>query len=127
MRKVKQATAVLSPLVKLQKDGVVRSIVHAARATAALNLDGSVLAWGDALDGGNSSNVQDQLADVHSICSTKCAFAALLADGSVVAWGSSRYGADCSKVQEQLTTNVQSICSTDVAFAAVKIDGSVVT
>ena len=54
--------------------------------------DGSVVTWGDPYEGGDSSEVQEQLVRVQQIQSTRCAFAAILADGSVVTWGPSRLG-----------------------------------
>ena len=37
--------------------------------------------------GGDSSNVKEQLKNVHHIQATYGAFAAILADGSVITWG----------------------------------------
>ena len=71
-------------------------------AFAALRADGSVVTWGDAATGGDSSAVQDQLRGVQQIQATEFAFAALLADGSVVTWGRAGHGGDSSAVQDQL-------------------------
>ncbi|CAE8650193.1 unnamed protein product, partial [Polarella glacialis] len=105
-------------------------VIYAAQlgAFAALKSDGSVVTWGDAEYGGDSSAVQAQLqGDVQQIYSNLFAFAAVKSDGSVVTWGRAEHGGDSSAVQAQLQGDVQQICSTDYAFAAVKSDGSVVT
>ena len=57
-----------------------------ARAFAAIRGDGSVMTWGDAGFGGDSSAVQAQLRNVHQIQANRFAFAAILGDGSVVTW-----------------------------------------
>ena len=88
--------------------------------------DSTIVTWGDAARGGDSSAVQDQLRGVQQMQATGSAFAAILEDGSVVAWGDARYGGDSSAVQDQLT-GVQQIQATLVAFAAILADGSVVT
>ena len=95
-------------------------------AFAAILGDGSVVTWGDADDGGDSSAVQAQLKDVQQIKATMNAFAAILGDGSVVTWGSASSGGDSSAVQDQLK-DVQQIQGTNNAFAAILGDGSVVT
>ncbi|OLQ00815.1 hypothetical protein AK812_SmicGene16491 [Symbiodinium microadriaticum] len=58
-----------------------------AGAFAAILGDGSVVTWGNADYGSNSSAVQDQLKNVQQIQSCGRAFAAILDDGSVVTWG----------------------------------------
>ena len=55
-------------------------IFSAQEAFALVKADGSVITWGNANGGGNSSAVQPQLKDVRSISSTCSAFAALKAD-----------------------------------------------
>ena len=45
--------------------------------------DSAIVTWGDALSGGDSSAVQDQLKGVQHIQATGVAFAAILEDGSV--------------------------------------------
>ena len=88
--------------------------------------DGSVVTWGHADDGGDSSAVQDQLKGVLQIQATVAAFAAILEDGSVVTWGDADYGGDSSTVQDQLK-GVQQIQATEEAFAAILADGSAVS
>jgi hypothetical protein len=110
----------------------VTQIVSSLSAFAALKADGSVVTWGDARYGGDSSGVAGQLSSgVIQIFSTQGAFAALKADGSVVTWGSSyyflNYGGDSSTVAGQLSSGVTQIFSSIGAFAALKADGSVVT
>ena len=61
-------------------------------AFAAVLCDGSVVTWGDAFAGGDSSAVNN----VQQIQANFEAFAAILDDGSVVTWGSSRAGGDSS-------------------------------
>ena len=90
---------------------------------AAILGDGSVVMWGSAHHGGDSSSVQDQLKNVQQIqASRDGACAAILVDGSVVTWGSADYGGDSSSVQDQLK-NVQQIQASSEAFAAVREDG----
>ena len=63
------------------------------RAFAALKDDGSVVTWGNARDGGDSSSVSSSLSSgVSQIFSNYRAFAALKDDGSVVTWGDSNHG-----------------------------------
>ena len=115
---------------------------------AAILSDGSVVTWGEAGMGGDSSIVQDRLrwltaqssvatwccgADsskvqikVEKLQANNFAFAAIMSDGSLVSWGSVGLGGDSSKVQDQLQ-NVQEVQGTSEAFAAILADGSVVT
>jgi alpha-tubulin suppressor-like RCC1 family protein len=106
----------------------VSQIFSTISAFAALKADGSVVTWGDADSGGNSSAVASQLSSgVSQIFVSDSAFAALKADGSVVTWGNSSYGGNSSAVASQLSSGVSQIFSTSFAFAALKSDGSVVT
>ena len=73
-----------------------------AQAFAAILFDGSVVTWGHANTGGDSSTVQDQLRDVQQIQASSGAFAAILGDGSVVTWGDAHSGGDSGAVQDQL-------------------------
>ncbi|OLQ06709.1 putative E3 ubiquitin-protein ligase HERC1 [Symbiodinium microadriaticum] len=95
-------------------------------AFAAILGDGSVVSWGNADFGGDSSAVRDQLKNVQQIQATRLAFAAIVGDGSVVSWGRAESGGDSNAVRDQLK-NVQQIQATDEAFAAILGDGSVVT
>jgi alpha-tubulin suppressor-like RCC1 family protein len=101
-------------------------------AFAALRADGSVVTWGDASYGGDSSLVSSTLngtIDITQIYSNRFAFAALRADGSVVTWGGASYGGDSKAVAIALngTIDVKQIYSNEIAFAALRADGSVVT
>ena len=101
-------------------------------AFAFIKADGSVVTWGDAYSGGDSTAVATQLngnTDVTQIYSTNSAFAALRADGSVVTWGWVYWGGDSTAVTASLNgdTDVTQIYSTAFAFAALRADGSVVT
>ena len=104
----------------------MQQIAASADAFAALLGDGSVVTWGNAGSGGDSSAVQDQLKNVNVIHGSDEAFAALLEDGCVVTWGDAGTGGDSSSVQHQLK-NVQEIPSSGTALAAILEDGSVVT
>ena len=64
--------------------------------------DGSVVTWGDAGCGGDSSAMQGQLRNVQQIQASGSAFAAILADGSVVTWANADSGGNSSAVQDQL-------------------------
>ena len=64
------------------------------RAFAAILEDGSVVTWGDADCGGDSSAVRDQLRGAQQIQASLKAFAAILADGSDVTWGEDDFGGD---------------------------------
>eukprot|EP00434_Breviolum_minutum_P016424 symbB.v1.2.014477.t1/scaffold1055.1/size140776/19 len=112
--------------------------------------DNAVVTWGNALCGGDSSSVQDQLRGVQQIQATGKAFAAILADGSAVTWGDAVEGGDSSAVRDQLKDGsvvtwgraveggdssevrdqlrgAQQIQASAGAFAAILEDGSVVT
>ncbi|CAE7241645.1 TRM11 [Symbiodinium sp. KB8] len=95
-------------------------------AFAAIPADGSVVTWGDAAFGGDSTAVQEKLKSVQQIQAADEAFAAILADGSVVSWGNAESGGDSSAVEGKLK-NVKQIQASADAFAAVLADGSVVT
>ncbi|CAE7474015.1 USP [Symbiodinium sp. CCMP2592] len=102
------------------------TVAAATSAFAVIRSDGTVVAWGNRLCGGDCSAVQEQLQHVQSIQATWGAFAALRTDGSVVTWGDPGGGGDSSSVQSQLC-NVCQVQSTGLAFAAITADGDVVT
>ena len=105
----------------------IRQIQSTADAFAAIREDGSVVTWGDAEWGGDSSAVRDQLHSVRQIQATMYgAFAAIREDGSVVTWGHAEWGGDSSAVRDQLK-GVTKIKGTLGAFAAILEDGSVVS
>ena len=78
-------------------------------AFAAKLVDGSVVTWGDAPFGGDSSSVQmqlkgvDKIYPVDKIYSSRGAFAAKLVNGDLVTWGLRNYGADSSSVLVHIT------------------------
>ena len=64
---------------------------------------GSVITWGGADHGGNSSTVRAFLSSgVEHVVGTDGAFAARKHDGSVVTWGDENLGGDSRAVQDQL-------------------------
>ena len=69
---------------------------------AAILADGSVDTWGVGEQGGDSSEVQEQLKNVQQIQATRLAFAAIRGDRSVLTWSHASAGADSSAVQDQL-------------------------
>ena len=95
----------------------VQQIQANPKAFAAMIGDGSVVTWGHAPCGGDSSSVQDQLKSVQQIQASCAAFAAILPDGSVVTWGLASHGGDSSSVQDQLK-NVQQIQASCAALPA---------
>ena len=64
----------------------IRATAFRAGAFAVVLGDGSVVTWGSAHFGGDSSAVQDQLKNVQLVQASWRAFAAILADGSMVTW-----------------------------------------
>ena len=80
----------------------VEQIQATAAAFAAILGDGSVVTWGDADQGGDSTAVQGGLTHVWQIQAIVGAFAAILGDGSVVTWGDVCAGGDSRAVQDQL-------------------------
>ena len=73
-------------------------------ATGLHRRDGSVMTWADAVTGGDSTAVKDQLQDVQEIQSTGGAFAAILGDGSLVTWGVADEGGDGSRMSDGMKT-----------------------
>ena len=65
-----------------------RHLVASDQAFAALKDDGSVVTWGSAVFGGDSSAVASELQqNVVEVVAASSAFAARRRDGSVVVWG----------------------------------------
>ena len=58
------------------------------------------MTWGDSEDGGDSSQVQEQLQNILQIQATEGAFAAILQCGSVVTWVPPQQGGESRQVQE---------------------------
>jgi Ca2+-binding RTX toxin-like protein len=87
----------------------VTQIFSTYNSFAALRKDGSVVTWGSAATGGDSTTDKTLAAklngdiDVIQIFSTDYAFSALRADGSVVTWGGNArlgFGGDSSTVKD---------------------------
>ena len=93
------------------------------KAFAAVLFDGSVVAWGDADYGGDSSAVQGQLKNVQEVHALQSAFSAKLVDGSVVTWGGvSNWGEGyCGGDSRAVQVRNQ------IAVATIRPDGSVFT
>ena len=83
-------------------------------AFAALKADGSILTWGDSVNGGSGAPKDSGYIKIYS---TRSAFAALKEDGSISAWGGS--GGSGAPSDSGYTK----IYSTSGAFAALKADG----
>ena len=84
----------------------VQQIQATQCAFAAILADGSVVTWGLAGFGGDSSAAQHELKNALQIQASERAFAAVLEDGSVVTWGGAGYGGDSSAVQAQLKCQI---------------------
>ncbi len=96
-------------------------------AFAALKSDGSVVAWGNANQGGTApSGVTNAGSNVVRIYSTSTAFAALKGDGTVFVWGNATNGGNAPSGVTNAGSNVIHIYSNRTAFAALKGDGTVV-
>ena len=86
----------------------LKEIYSNSCAFAALKSDGQVVTWGNAVFGGDSSSVADELASgVQRIYSTSHAFAAVKEDGRVVTWGDADFGGDSSSVADELASGVK--------------------
>ena len=71
----------------------VQIVVGNGFAFAAVKVDGSVVTWGLAECGGDSSGVAAQSSGgVHSVVGNDCVFAAVKVDGSLVTWGGANFG-----------------------------------
>ncbi|CAE7790286.1 unnamed protein product [Symbiodinium sp. KB8] len=102
--------------------------VGCSRRNAAFALvrgDGTVVTWGDAQSGGDSSSVYKGLTKVQTIKATSRAFAALKRDGQVVTWGDPLRGGRGGPSSHLM--DVRSLQASQSAFAALRNDGRVVT
>eukprot|EP00811_Abedinium_folium_P035162 NODE_797_length_2759_cov_5.878419.p1 GENE.NODE_797_length_2759_cov_5.878419~~NODE_797_length_2759_cov_5.878419.p1 ORF type:complete len:864 (-),score=180.59 NODE_797_length_2759_cov_5.878419:166-2532(-) len=106
-------------------NGGVVAVCSTHDAFAALKDDGSVVAWGSPLVGGNIQGAigGTTSSGVRAVAAHDGGFAALKDDGSVVCWG---HGVETTAVQDQLTGGVREVYGSSYAFAALKDDGSVV-
>ncbi len=123
-------------------DGVV-ALFATQQAFAALKQDGSVVAWGSPLHGGDPACTLDgcTAAPVGSLSggvtqimsvgrpepASGGAFVARKRDGSVVTWGATATGGNSSAPVGGALTGVSQVFSNDAAGAAVREDGSVAT
>jgi hypothetical protein len=87
-------------------------------AFAALKADGSIVAWGNASNGGSGAPTD---TGYKAIYSTESAFAALRNDGSITAWGNSSAGGSGAPTDDGYIE----IYSCRQAFAARKENGSI--
>lgn len=120
----------------------VTKIVTSGGAYAAIRANGSVVTWGTAANGGDSSSIASQLNGtirVVDVVPGNCsylfcdcnygAFAALREDGSVITWGWSTLGGNSSSVAADLNGAVKVTAITKNGggtFAAIREDGSVI-
>ena len=87
-----------------QLSSAVHTVVGNEEAFAAVKVDGSVVTWGRANCGGDSSTVAEQLSSgVLTVFRNSQAFAAVKVDGSVVTWGRAENGGDSGGVAAQLS------------------------
>jgi hypothetical protein len=89
-------------------------------AFSALKSDGTVVSWGNPVEGGTTPA---GLSGVAQVFSNEAAFAALKSDGTVVCWGDANYGGTTPAGLGGVTQ----IFSTQGSFAALKSDGTVVS
>jgi len=117
-----------NPKERIDERQVIAYVLVEDGQFAALKEDKTVVTWGHADRGGDSSSVKSQLQQVQSVYATaNGAFAALKEDKTVVTWGSADDGGESSSVESQLL-QVQSIYATaNGAFAALKEDKTVMT
>ncbi|MGZ9899180.1 Ig-like domain-containing protein [Shewanella gaetbuli] len=102
------------------------SIAATQSAFAALKSDGTVITWGDARYGGDSSSVQSLLTDIVTIIGNAYAFAAIKADGTVITWGQLVSGGDSSAISNELI-DVEGVFAGSTAFAAILDNGEIIT
>ena len=111
--------------VQAELQSNVKAIYANDSAFAALKNDGSVVTWGMAYQGGDSSHISHLLADVKEIIPSYNGFAALRNDGLTVSWGE---WLEPPYNSAPVHTDVKKIVGNGVgAYAALKDDGSVVT
>lgn len=72
----------------------VAMVSMTTQAVAVLKTDGTVVGFGKALYGGDTSPVASQLYNITKIVSTTCWFTALRSDGKVFSWGDGFQGRD---------------------------------
>lgn len=95
-------------------------VAHTPCAFAAIKSDGSVVAWGDSVNGGSTDAIYD---GVTSIVGMEAAFSAL--NGSVFAWGSADAGGLLFANVSSGMTDIESLYHTRRAFTALSSTGAV--
>ncbi|XVN16684.1 hypothetical protein QZH47_13555 [Pseudomonas corrugata] len=86
-------------------DDIVQ-VTGSSMAFAALRKNGTVVAWGNATVGGDTTSVVGELTQVQALYSNTHGFVALTADGRVVTWGHPDGGGDSSAKQDKLEGQV---------------------
>jgi hypothetical protein len=84
------------------------------QAFAALLNNGTVITWGRADIGGDSTTIKHKLVNIEFLYSNKSGFSALSHEGKVVTWGHWSLVDDSAKVQDQLV-NIKNIYATSFA------------
>lgn len=122
-----------APIQAALAAGVKKIFVNSSAfggAFAAILNDGndSVVTWGNAATGGDSSLVSANLTNVVDIIPSESGvFAALRSNGSVVVWGDAAYGGSAGTAAPNLTSGVSKVMQAKMSYAALKDDGTVIT
>jgi len=89
-------------------------------SVAALRDDGRVVTWGDAIYGGDATQVSKQIQNgVTTIFNNRHGYAALKQNGSVVTWGHP-WGGNSQSVQDQLQDGVVDVVANYSSMVALK-------
>mgnify|MGYP000367811441 CR=1 FL=1 len=99
-------------------------ITSTRHAFASLLSDDTVITWGRATSGGDSSSVQHLLVDIVDIFAGSGSFAALKEDGTVVTWGNNIVN-NAEDVQSELYDIVKIVPGP--GYAALRSDKTVIT
>ena len=99
------------------------NVVYNTNAAFAVLQNGTVVAWGDPVWGGATSDAA-KVSNVSNLYPSERGFAALLTNGSVSVWGSSYI--DPTTTATGTLTNISSIIPGRIAYFATKNDGSFV-
>ena len=108
----------------------VVSVTGNYRAFAAIHSDGRVTTWGPYENGGDSSEVSQELAaGVVTITGCRDNFVAIKGDGSAVSWPRNMTdpGTSYTSVSNRLDSGIATVVGVSGAVAVLKEDGSVVT
>ena len=111
--------------VQTELQSNVKAIYANDSAFAALKNDGSIVTWGMAEQGGDSSYISHFLVNVTEVIPSYNGFTALRSDGLTVSWGE---WMEAPYNLAPMHTNVKKVVGNWIgAYAALKKDGSVVT